>query len=64
MDASDMIPRCKGNITMGIILITLGGVLLARNFMPDIDITSYWPLLLIGIGAGVLLRVLRSNNDL
>lgn len=52
------------NVIGGIVLITLGGLLLANNFLPDIDIADYWPLLLVGVGAAVLLKALRSKNDL
>lgn len=64
MNDINEVRNCKSNIIVGIILIMLGGVLLARNFMPNIAVTSFWPLLFIGMGAVVLLRVLRSNNDL
>lgn len=56
-------PR-KSNMVGGVILITLGCILLANNFFPDIDIFDYWPLLLVGVGVGVLIRALRSNNDM
>lgn len=57
-------PVRKNNMVGGVILITVGSILLANNFLPDIDVFDYWPLLLVGVGVGVLIRALRSNNDM
>jgi len=39
---------------MGFILITLGLIFLAHNFLPDFDIERFWPIILIGIGLSIL----------
>jgi len=40
----------------GIILILLGGLFLLDNFIPRFDFGDFWPLILIGVGAGLLLN--------
>ncbi len=35
--------------------ICVGGVLLANNFIPEFDVSRWWPLLLIGGGSMLLL---------
>lgn len=40
----------------GIILILLGGLFLLDNFIPRFDFGDFWPLILIGVGAGILLN--------
>ncbi len=52
----------KSNVVAGVILIVAGGVFLAKNFMPNIDVFDYWPLLVVGAGVGVLVRALRSDD--
>jgi len=43
-------------IWLAIILIVIGGLLLLDNMFPRIHFDHYWPLILIGIGAGLLLK--------
>jgi len=43
-------------IWIAIILIVIGGLLLLNNIFPRFHFDHYWPLILIGIGAGLLLR--------
>jgi len=40
----------------GIILILLGGLFLLDNFIPRFDFGDFWPLILIGVGAGILIK--------
>jgi phage shock protein PspC (stress-responsive transcriptional regulator) len=40
----------------GIILILLGGIFLLDNFIPRFDFGDFWPLILIGVGAGILIH--------
>ena len=40
----------------GIILILLGGIFLLDNFIPRFDFGDFWPLILIGVGAGILVH--------
>ncbi len=43
----------------GIILILLGGLFLLDNFIPRFDFGDFWPLILIGVGAAILIN---ANN--
>ena len=44
----------KHNLVGGIILIALGAVFLAENFLPTYRLNKFWPLLLIVLGLAVL----------
>jgi len=50
----DIEPKPRKGKAMGIILISLGIVFLANNFLPDFDIERFWPMILIGIGFSIL----------
>ncbi len=41
----------------GLVLITLGLLFLADNFIPEVRFGDFWPLILIVIGAGMLWRM-------
>ena len=41
---------------IAIILIVIGGLLLLNNIFPRFHFNHYWPLILIGIGIGLLLK--------
>lgn len=45
--------RSKGK-AMGYILISLGTIFLAHNYLPDFDIERFWPIILIAIGISIL----------
>lgn len=40
----------------GIILILLGGLFLLDNFIPRFDFGDFWPIVLIGVGIGLLIN--------
>ncbi len=48
--------RERGGALGGIILIVLGLLFLADNFLPGFDFGHLWPVLLVAIGLGILLR--------
>lgn len=48
--------RENSSIWAGIILILLGGLFLLDNFIPRFDFGDFWPIILIGIGIGLLLK--------
>jgi len=52
--------RNKRGSLGGIILIIIGTLFLLDNFFPRFDFGDFWPLILIAIGAGLLLR--SKNN--
>lgn len=43
-------------IWVAIVLIVIGGLLLLDNIFPGFDFDHYWPVILIGIGIGLLLK--------
>lgn len=43
-------------IWIAIVLMVIGGLLLLDNIFPHIDFDNYWPVILIGIGVGLLLK--------
>lgn len=46
--------RDRGGLIGGLVLVTLGVLFLADNFLPDVRFGDFWPLILIVIGAGLL----------
>jgi hypothetical protein len=46
--------RDRPNLMGGVVLILLGAMFLAANFIPNVRFHDLWPLLLIGIGAVLL----------
>jgi phage shock protein C len=48
--------RGGGGLVGGIILIVLGLIFLAQQFIPGVDIGRLWPVILIIIGIGVIFR--------
>jgi len=51
--------RERTGLIGGLVLITLGLLFLADNFIPDVRFGDFWPLILIVIGAGMLWRMKR-----
>jgi phage shock protein PspC (stress-responsive transcriptional regulator) len=52
--------RPKRRSIGGIILIIIGVLFLLDNFFPKYDFGDFWPLILIAIGAGLLIRSKNS----
>ena len=46
--------RDRGSMVGGGILIVLGLLFLAENFIPRFNLFDYWPIVLIAIGAALL----------
>ena len=55
----------KGSLVGGLVLITLGFLFLADEFLPRINFGDLWPVILIVIGIGLLLNSIgrRRQND-
>lgn len=53
-------PTTRRGITGGLVLIVLGILFLMGNFLPDFRISDYWPLLLVAVGVGLLLKDRRT----
>ncbi len=41
---------------LGVILILIGLSILIDNLFPQVDLSNYWPLILIGIGIGIIIK--------
>lgn len=52
--------KMKRNRNLGIVLLVLGFILLADNFIPKIRIADFWPIILIALGVGMLLKAKKS----
>jgi phage shock protein C len=46
----------RGNLIGGLVLVTLGILFLADEFIPNINFGDLWPIILIVIGAGLLIN--------
>jgi phage shock protein PspC (stress-responsive transcriptional regulator) len=49
----------RGSIVGGMVLLVLGLLFLANNFLPDFHFEDWWPLILVAIGAGLLYKAVR-----
>jgi hypothetical protein len=49
-------PSRRGSLTWPVLLIALGLMLLAQEFLPDWDLGRTWPLLLVVIGVLLLIQ--------
>ncbi len=52
-----------GNIVGGLVLLVVGFLFLAENFLPEFRFGDWWPLILVAIGAGLLYRAVRTNQS-
>jgi len=50
----------SGTVVFGIILIVLGAITLTENLIPQLDLSLFWPVLLIAIGVGLIVKSRRS----
>jgi phage shock protein PspC (stress-responsive transcriptional regulator) len=46
----------KRSTVVGVILVVLGAIFLANNFVPRLHFSDYFPLILIAIGIGLLIN--------
>jgi phage shock protein C len=55
----------RGHLIGGLVLITLGVLFLADEFIPHVSFSDLWPLLLVVIGIGLLINNFsaRKNNQ-
>lgn len=56
-EAAASLPKVNGKqLWVAITLIVIGGLLLLDNIFPRFNFDIYWPVILIGIGIGLLLK--------
>jgi len=53
--------RQKRSTVIGVILVIIGLLFLANNFIPRIHFSDFFPLILIGIGIGLLINSKRNS---
>lgn len=53
----------RGSIVGGLVLLVLGLLFLANNFLPDFHFEDWWPLILVAIGAGLLYKAVRPAKS-
>lgn len=53
----------QGSIVGGLVLLVIGFLFLAENFLPDFHFGDWWPLILVAIGVGLLYRAVRSHQS-
>jgi uncharacterized membrane protein HdeD (DUF308 family) len=46
----------RGSLIGGLVLITLGALFLADEFIPHVSFSDLWPLILVVIGIGLLIN--------
>ncbi len=51
--------RGGGGIGFGVVLIVVGGLLLANQFLPGIDLVRLWPVVIIAVGVSALIKGAR-----
>jgi phage shock protein C len=55
-DIGQAISGERGAVLGGLLLVVVGGLLLGSRFMPMINLSLLWPLMLIGLGGFILVR--------
>jgi len=53
----------SGARILGLILMGVGVLLLLRNFLPQLWIIPFWPLIIILVGVALLVGAFRSGHD-
>jgi len=55
--------RSKGNLIGGLVLITLGFLFLADEFIPHVSFGDLWPVILVAIGIGLLINGVSGKKQ-
>jgi phage shock protein C len=53
----------KGSLIGGLVLITLGALFLADQLIPQIQFEDLWPIILIVVGVGLLIKTITKKNQ-
>jgi phage shock protein C len=54
--------RNRGNLIGGLVLITLGALFLADEFIPHVSFGDLWPIILVVIGIGLLINSIAGKK--
>jgi phage shock protein C len=52
----------RGGLVAGLILIVIGGFFLARQLLPSIDLSFWWPTVAIGLGVVLVVLALMPSR--
>lgn len=52
-----------GSLIAGIVLIVMGTLFLADEFLPDFDFGKYWPVLLVAVGVALLFTASKKDKS-
>ena len=53
----------SGTLIGGLVMVTLGLCFLANNFIPHVSFSKLWPVVLVVIGIGLLLKAKKENQE-
>jgi phage shock protein C len=53
----------RGNLIGGLVLITLGALFLADEFIPHVSFGDLWPIILVVIGIGLLINSFSGKKN-
>lgn len=56
------VKKPRGSLIGGLVLITIGGLFLADELLPNVNFWDFWPVILIVIGGGMLLNTMIKRN--
>jgi len=54
--------RHHGSVIGGVVLIVLGGLFLADNYLPFFSFSNTWPLILVAVGIGLIWSSVRREE--
>jgi phage shock protein PspC (stress-responsive transcriptional regulator) len=57
------VERNKGSLIGGLVLITIGGLFLVDEFIPNVDFGDLWPVILVVIGIGLLFNAFAVKRN-
>lgn len=61
---SDVVPTARnGSFVAGIVLILMGTLFLANEFLPDFNFGRYWPVLLVVVGVALLFTASKKDKS-
>ena len=49
----------RGAIVGGVILVLIGAAFLVQEFVPDVDVGRFWPVILIVVGGALIISSVR-----
>jgi phage shock protein PspC (stress-responsive transcriptional regulator) len=61
---STPVPNARtGSLVAGVVLIVMGTLFLADEFLPDFNFGKYWPILLVAVGVALLFTASKKDKS-